>query len=161
MWVSSRSHQKLSGIVVEKSTHSQQLTQPDYLDRFMVLVHDLRSHDTTITNILFKRTLKIMKRIFFIFHLVLEIFRLMWYSNEMTYDVRFYTQILTYWKIVYIFNIIERNHLKLSMWDIDPETEEHCSNFNVTMVILQFPDLYVSLSKRFVFWHSNRCTKVK
>ena len=52
-----------------------------------------------------------MKKLF-IFHLVLEIFKVMWYSNEMTYDVRFYTQILTYWKIVYIFNIIERNHLK-------------------------------------------------
>ena len=48
-----------------------------------------RAHDAKIKFILFKRTLKIMKNVIFSSLIeVLEIFRLLWYSNEITHNVR-------------------------------------------------------------------------
>ena len=51
-----------------------------------------------------------------IFHLVLEIFRLLWYSNEITYDVKWFAQILTYCEMLYIFKIVIRYHFSNFAW---------------------------------------------
>ena len=42
----------------------------------------------------------------------------MWYSNEITYDVRLFTKILTYWKIVYI------DYLTKSLETLHVDTDE-------------------------------------
>ena len=38
---------------------------------------------------------------------ILELFRFVWYVNEINYDVKYVQIIVSSWKIMYIFTIIE------------------------------------------------------